>query len=59
MSATIQSEQPEAAAASGEFEGEIREFIRKDAPWRRRPVQARTAAGGPATSSNSYTRWVP
>jgi len=40
MSATIQSEQPEAAAASGEFEGEIREFIRKDAPWRRRPDAA-------------------
>src|SRR6267142_2141348 len=38
MSATMQSEQPAAIAASGEFEGEIREFVRKDvAPWRKRP----------------------
>ena len=40
MSATTTpSGQPaEHAPASGEFEGEIREFVRKDvAPWRKRP----------------------
>src|SRR6266508_4477465 len=41
MSATMQSEQPDAIAASGEFEGDIREFVRKDvAPWRKRPDPA-------------------
>jgi len=35
MNATLQPEQHEAGA--GEFEGDIREFVRKDvAPWRRR-----------------------
>jgi hypothetical protein len=35
MNATVQSEQAEASAE--EFEGDIREFVRKDvAPWRRR-----------------------
>ena len=39
MTATTQFGQPaDQAPASGEFEGEIREFIRRDvAPWRRRP----------------------
>jgi hypothetical protein len=39
MTAIIQSGQSaDQAPASGEFEGEIREFIRKDvAPWRKRP----------------------
>ena len=39
MTAMMQSGQPaDQTPASGEFEGEIREFIRKDvAPWRRRP----------------------
>ena len=41
----MQSEQPDASAASGEFEGEIREFIRKDmAPWRKRPEPAEAPA---------------
>jgi hypothetical protein len=38
MSTKKQSEQPDAFTAGGEFEGEIREFVRKDvAPWRKRP----------------------
>ena len=45
MSATMQSEQPDAIAASGEFEGDIREFVRKDvAPWRKRPDPAEAPA---------------
>jgi hypothetical protein len=38
MTATTQSGEPaDQASATGEFEGEIREFIRRDvAPWRRR-----------------------
>jgi hypothetical protein len=37
MSATTSAD-PATEQASGEFEGEIREFVRKDvAPWRKRP----------------------
>jgi hypothetical protein len=43
MNATVHSEQAEAGAA--EFEGDIREFVRKDvAPWRRRPESAEAPA---------------
>jgi hypothetical protein len=35
----------DAAPAGAEFEGEIREFIRKDAPWRRRGEPAGDAPG--------------
>jgi len=46
MTQTGQHADDDAAAASGEFEGEIREFIRKDvAPWRRRPESAAESAG--------------
>ena len=42
MSATTSSGQvAEEQVSSGEFEGEIREFVRKDvAPWRKRPERA-------------------
>jgi hypothetical protein len=52
MNATTPTGQPaDHAAASGEFEGEIREFVRKDvAPWRKRPEQP--ADDAPADSIN-------
>ena len=45
MSATTSSGQvAEEHVSSGEFEGEIREFVRKDvAPWRKRPERAEVA----------------
>jgi hypothetical protein len=45
MSATTSSGQvAEEQVSSGEFEGEIREFVRKDvAPWRKRPERAEVA----------------
>lgn len=46
MSTTPTGHLADEAAASGEFEGEIREFIRKDvAPWRRRSDSAADTAG--------------
>ena len=46
MSATMSSGQvAEEPTSSGEFEGEIREFVRKDvAPWRKRPERAEAVA---------------
>ena len=46
MSATTPSGQvAEEQTSSGEFEGEIREFVRKDvAPWRKRPERTEVAA---------------
>src|SRR5262249_14307802 len=46
MSATTSSGQvAEGHSSSGEFEGEIREFVRKDvAPWRKRPERADASA---------------
>jgi hypothetical protein len=57
MTATMQSEPvADQAPASGEFEGEIREFIRKDvAPWRKRPEPP---AEGPAENINSLVQRV-
>ena len=45
MSATTPSGQvAEEQTSSGEFEGEIREFVRKDvAPWRKRPERTEAA----------------
>jgi hypothetical protein len=44
-------------AGSGEFEGEIREFIRRDvAPWRRRPNDA--APETPADNVNNLVQRV-
>jgi len=45
MSATTSSGQvAEEQTSSGEFEGEIREFVRKDvAPWRKRPERTEAA----------------
>ena len=46
MSATTSSGQvAEEQVSSGEFEGEIREFVRKDvAPWRKRPERPEVPA---------------
>ena len=45
MSATTSGQIAEEQTSSGEFEGEIREFVRKDvAPWRKRPERAEAAA---------------
>jgi hypothetical protein len=59
MSATTQLGQgADQAPTNGEFEGEIREFIRRDvAPWRRRP-DAETPSDPPGESVNMLVQRV-
>jgi hypothetical protein len=59
MNATTPSGQlAESTPATGEFEGEIREFVRKDvAPWRKRSEPPATG-DSPAESVNSLVQRV-
>jgi hypothetical protein len=58
MTATMQSEAADQAPGSGEFEGQIREFIRRDvAPWRRRQDQD-TPGESPGESVNMLVQRV-
>src|ERR1700704_2289512 len=58
MTVMMQSGPADPTPASGEFEGEIREFIRKDvAPWRRRP-DPDTAADTPAENVSMVVQRV-
>jgi hypothetical protein len=56
MTATTQTNQADESAESVEFEGEIREFIRKDvAPWRK---QSESVAETPAENINFLVQRV-
>ena len=60
MSATTSSGQvTDENSTSGEFEGEIREFVRKDvAPWRKRPERAEPSAESQAENVSMLVQRV-
>jgi hypothetical protein len=60
MSATTTSGQvAEEQPSSGEFEGEIREFVRKDvAPWRKRPERTEVATEAQAENVSMLVQRV-
>lgn len=60
MSAMTSSGQvAEEQTSSGEFEGEIREFVRKDvAPWRKRPERAEAPADAQAENVSMLVQRV-